>query len=249
MLKNISLILVFIGMTISLFSASNQLEASDSFNELETGNLSLYFYNALNGAPISDATVELTGIGTFKTDHNGAVNFEPQEDNYIQTVKFTADKYISSVFDVEIMVGTVFFNRYSISPVMNIDNFRVVIDWDKSPADLDAHFQKTGDYHLSYRNQRTLSDGRGQLDRDDTNGFGPETITVSRIEQNSNYEYFIEDYTNRSNDNSKALGKSKATVKVYGNGQLLNVFKVPQKMKGNVWKVFRIENGKIIQAY
>ncbi|HOD55280.1 MAG TPA: hypothetical protein PKJ08_12195 [Candidatus Cloacimonadota bacterium] len=243
MCKKMCVILAFIITVFSLFALD---KADDAFNEIETGELSIYFFNALNGEPIVNGDVLLDGIGTQKTDHHGKITFLPQEDEYIQTIVFKADKYIQSTFDVEINAGTLFFNRFSVSPVMDINYFRVVLDWDKKPNDLDAHFEKKGAYHISYRNTRTLSDGRGQLDRDDTNGYGPETITVTRVEQDGMYEFFVEDYSNRSDRNSSALSKSKACVKVYGNGQLLNVIKIPKKQKGNIWRVFKVENGKVI---
>lgn len=246
MLKKLLILFVTLTCLSLLFAQDNDFEAKDSFDELESGSPNLHFFNALNGEAISGATITLDGIGDFTTDHNGKISFEPTEDNYIQVVHFKANKFISCTFDVEIMAGTVFFNRFSASPVMNIDNFRVVIDWGKSPADLDAHFERTGEYHLSYRNLKTLSDGRGQLDRDDTNGFGPETITINRVEQSGSYQYYIQDYSNRNDKKSKVLSKSKAVVKVYGNGQLLHMFKVPVKQKGDIWRVFNIDNGKII---
>ncbi len=238
------MMILILMMAITLLSALDKAE--DAFNEIETGELSLYFFNALNGEPITDGNVELEGIGILKTDHQGKITFLPVEDEYIQTIVFEADKYIKSAFDVEINAGTLFFNRFSVSPVMDINYFRVVLDWDKKPNDLDAHFERKGAYHISYRNTRTLSDGRGQLDIDDTNGYGPETITVTRVEQDGSYEYFVEDYSNRSDRKSSALSKSKAVVKVYGNGELLNVIKIPKKQKGNIWRVFKVENGKVI---
>ncbi len=68
---------------------------------------------------------------------------------------------------------------------MKVGSIRIILDWDKSPNDLDAHLVKDGDYHISYRNKRVADDGAAQLDRDDMNGYGPETITINNVESNS----------------------------------------------------------------
>ncbi len=220
--------------------------SEDAMDEMETGQMNIYFYNALNGQPIAKAQVTFEDIGTFITDNEGKVSFEPTEDNYFQKLVFKSPDYITSEFEVEVMAGTLFFNRFSISPVMAINQFRVILDWSKKPRDLDANFRKEGSYTISYRGMKTLHDGSGRLDRDDRDGYGPETITIDKIETNAIYEYFVEDYDNRQDRESKALSKSKAHVKVYGNGRLLNTFEIPKKVRGNQWQVFRIENGQVI---
>lgn len=239
-------------LTLSLLFAGNPPKADvftqsdDAMEEMDTGQLRLYFFNAINGNPIKGATVNLEGIGDLETDFQGKVEFEPLEDEYMQKITFTNPEYITSEFEIEINAGTLFFNRFSISPVMAINQFRVVLDWSKKPKDLDANFRKSGSYTISYRGMKTLQDGSGRLDRDDRDGFGPETITVDKIATDAQYEFFVEDYDNKGESGSKALSKSKAHVSVYGNGRLLNSFFVPLNSKGTKWQVFKIEQGQII---
>lgn len=224
-----------------------QNKSDDVFEELETGNLTLRFFNAVNGKPISGGTVRIEKIGEFYTDEGGKIIFPPPEEDGFLNVSFQANGYVPTDFQIEIMAGTLFFNRVSISPMLDIKFLRVVVDWDKEPKDLDAHFIKKGanGYHLSFRNMRVLADGMGMLDIDATQGYGPETITVKEVSTNSTYEYFVHDYSNQANKNSKSLSESKATVKVYGDGKLLNIFQVPRKKEGTVWKVFEIINGAV----
>jgi 5-hydroxyisourate hydrolase-like protein (transthyretin family) len=218
----------------------------DATRELE-GQLTLHFFDALNGKPIEGAKVSIENIGEFKTDFKGEVHFESDAMDEHPTVIFEHPEYITSKFNIQITAGTIFFNRFSVSPVMKIGDIRIVLDWDKDPRDLDAHFVKEGGYHISFRNMRVASDSEAKLDRDDTDSYGPETITVNSIDQNANYEYYVHDYTNRGNENSNALSKSKATVKVYSRTQgLLYVFTVPLNLQGTKWSVFKIINGKII---
>ncbi|MBS4029347.1 MAG: hypothetical protein KGZ58_12020 [Ignavibacteriales bacterium] len=220
----------------------------DAFKEVSENKLTLRFFNAINGKGIPNANVNIEKIGDFTTDDEGAASFPVPEEDGVYNVSFRAAKYISSDFTIEIMAGTIFFNRYSISPQLDIRHLRVVVDWDEEPRDIDAHFIKTNGYHISYRDMKTTADGVGTLDRDDVDSYGPETITIKEISNNTSYEYFIHDYSNQSHYSSTKLSQSKATVKVFGEGKLLNVFQIPLNQKGTVWHVFKIEQGAIVEV-
>ncbi|MDX2128939.1 MAG: hypothetical protein SFU91_07885 [Chloroherpetonaceae bacterium] len=229
------------------FNQNAKDRMKDNFDEADKDVLTLRFNDALNGNPVKDGEVEIKGIGKYTTDFEGKVQFPiPEEDGYY-AVSFRKEGYIETDLKIEIVAGTIFFNRISVSPKMNIKQIRVVLDWDAEPRDLDAHFKKRGGYHLSYRNTRTLADGQGQLDRDDMDGYGPETITVAEASLRSVYEYYVHDYTYRTASGSTKLTKSKATVKVYGDGKLLDVIEIPREGTGTVWRVFRIEGGKVVR--
>lgn len=240
-------IIVFILLFFSFSYSQIQSKTTDVFEELESGNLTLRFYNAVNGKPISNGAVQIESIGEYLSDEDGKVVFPPPEQDGVLRVIIRADGYVPTEFPIEIMAGTLFFNRVSISPQLDIKFVRVVVDWEKEPRDLDAHFVKTGNsgYHISFRNMRVLADGSGILDLDATQGYGPETITVKEVSSKSVYEYYIHDYSNQNNKNSTGLSDSKATVKVYGDGKLLKVIQVPRKREGTVWKVFKIELGQV----
>lgn len=225
-------------------------KSADIFEEMESGALTLRIYNAVNGRPVPGASVNIQTVGEFVTDDEGKLLFPAPAEDGVLTALITADGYITSEVPVEIMAGTLFFNRISISPIMDIKRVRIVVDWDKKPLDLDAHLVKHGadGYHISYRNMRTLADKSGMLDIDAMRGYGPETITVNEISASSTYEYYIHDFSNAKNSASPAISDSKATVKVYGEGKLLKVFTVPLKKEGTVWNVFTIERGHIREA-
>ena len=240
---------IFLFITIIIVSLNAQVttKSADVFEELETGNLTLRFFNAVNGNPIVGGIVQIETVEELQTDEEGKVMFAPPEQDGILMARFFADGYIPTEFPVEIMAGTLFFNRVSISQKLDIKFVRIVVDWDKEPRDLDAHFVKTGSngYHISFRNMKVLADGSGILDIDAMQGYGPETITVKEVSTKSMYEYSIVDYTNQNNKNSTHLSDSKATVKVYGDGKLLKVIQVPRKKEGTVWNVFKIEQGQV----
>ena len=243
--------LLFLLLIFSLNSSfcqviTNKQKVDDAFAEINS-NLSLRFFNALNGNPIPNATITVGELGEFNTDYEGIALFpaENLEDGDLKII-FSHPKYITSEFNVEIMAGTIFFNRFSVSPKLPFGAIRIVIDWDRRPSDLDAHLVKQNDYHISYRNKSITEDGVAKLDRDDRDGYGPETITINKIDENSEYLYYIHDFTNQNAYGSKSLSNSKASVKIYGNEELVNVFQIPEDERGTKWDVFKIVNGQII---
>ena len=239
-------ILFFISLTTITIAQPERQSVDDAFRELETEELTLRFFNALDGSPLTEADVTIAEMGSFKTDFSGKSTFPIPPDGYYQ-VTFSKHGFITSTFKVEIVSGTLFFNRFSISPEMPLGTLRVVLDWGEEPNDLDAHFVKKNGYHISYRRKLVSQDGIAHLDRDDTNGFGPETITAKRIDTDGEYNYFIHDYTHKKKKFSKALSRSKASVKVYGEeNRLLEVFQIPRDRTGTHWHVFSIGNNKVI---
>jgi len=253
----ILLTLLFVSTLLAQIDRSKIANKSiDAQTEL-SGKLTLHFTDALNGKPIEGADVTitdaLTGLSTsagqYKTDHQGRALFESNEMDARLTITFKHPDYIESKFEIQVSAGTIFFNRFSVSPAMRVGKIRIILDWDKTPNDLDAHLVKEGSngYHISYRNKRTADDGAAQLDRDDMNGYGPETITVNAIDQNAIYKYYIHDYTNRGDSEDRELANSKATIKVYDRVLgLVKVISVPTNLIGNKWEVLTIENGKLI---
>ncbi len=220
-------------------------DPQDVFNELENEELTLRFFNALDGKPIPGAHIVIQSIGEYSSDAEGRVIFPIPEDGQYN-IEFVKTGFISSVFKIEVLAGTIFFNRFSVSPVMPLGSIRIALDWGQKPHDLDAHLIKEGDYHISYRNKKVSEDGTARLDRDDMDGFGPETITVNDVDSEAVYYYFIHDYSDKSNQNRRELSKSKACVKIFGNGCLMEVLQIPQGKTGIYWNVFKIVNGEVV---
>lgn len=212
------------------------------------GKHTLRFFNAIIGTPIKNASVKIEHIGEFTTDAGGKIRFDKAGvDNGFYNVTFMAENYVTAKFKFEIMVGTIFFNWYAISPSLAAGEFRVSVIWDQKPEDLDAHFVKHGQYHISYQDMKVAKDRTARLDRDDRDGIGPETITANFIDPNATYSYYIHDFTNRKKSKKQFLAGSKARVAVFGgNNELLSLFEIPKAQKGVYWHVFDMKNGQII---
>ena len=223
-------------------------DKDDTFEETSTNQLTLRFYNALTGIPIPNANVDLKEKGTFVTDTDGKIRFPAPEEDEVYPFTFTARGYVTSDLTFEVMAGSIFQKRFSISPALDIRFLRVVLDWGAEPLDLDAHFVKEGSYHISYRDMKSLADGSAALDRDARNGYGPETITVKEVSKNASYQFYVHDFSHQRATDSRALAKAHAVVKVFGEGRVLKVFQIREGGTGTVWDVFRITNGQIVET-
>jgi len=210
------------------------------------GLIPLRFLNALDGKPVEGAAVSVAGIGNFITDREGIITFPEQEDGFY-TLEFSRQGYIASRIEFEVKLNNVFSNRFSVSPLMRGDYMRIVLDWGQRPADLDLHLEKEGGYHISYWDMHNAADGSVTLDRDDRDGFGPETITIMETDLRSVYRVYVHDYTNGNSASSTELSRSGAAIRVYGRNGLLRSFYAPENRRGTMWEVFRIVNGEIVQ--
>lgn len=134
---------------------------------------------------------------------------------------------------------------YALSPVMeDLDGMRIVLSWGKSPSDLDSHLSYPNNHICYYHKEGT----NANLDVDDTDSFGPETITIEKRAQNQKYIYAVHDYSDKNRvDNDNLSNISNAKVYVYIGNTLIKSYDVPKRKKGTVWVVFMIdESGNII---
>jgi len=252
MKKNFKKISVVI-LIIILFIASKPLSAQfdnmkdameDEMNLEEDGISTLRFMDALTGLAVDEATITIDGIGDFTTDGLGRIHFETPTNDAMYTFKFSKKGYITANYRFELVVGTVFYNRFTVSPLMDLGSVRIVLEWDHRPEDLDLHLQKTGSYHISYRDLAASNDGFARLDRDAQKGYGPETITIQNVDDHAEYQCYVHDFSNKNNPKSKALSKAKARVYVFSEGKLLHIYEIDAVQKGNNWHVFRLVNGQ-----
>lgn len=126
---------------------------------------------------------------------------------------------------------------YALSPVMkNLDGLRVVLTWGKKPDDVDSHIVYPGNHVYFAAKQGTDAN----LDVDDTDSYGPETVTLEKKHQGETYLYAVHDYTDSDKPNTPNLSNSQAKVYVYIGQSLVRSYQVPTGKTGNLWTVFRI---------
>jgi hypothetical protein len=225
--------------------AAYQARIQFTILELEMdGLLALWFTDADTGQPIADASVAIEKKGRIETNNDGLAIFPVIEDGEHRFI-IQKEGYITFQGSFNVFAGTIFFNKYSIPKFLSISNIKIVLDWDAAPRDLDAHLVKEGSYHISYRDADKSEDGAAWLDRDDMDGFGPETITVTQLDNNASYQYFVFNYSNRLNENSSHLSASKAVVRVFVDNKFQSIYQIKPGKQGKKWNVFNIVNGKI----
>jgi len=165
------------------------------------------------------------------------------------TIVCSKDGYVNAINNIQLLSSqnnATITQDFTIAPFSQ--NTRIVLSWGASPSDLDSHLVKTDEngtryWHIYYNNESETG-VEANLDTDDTDSYGPETTTLSSMDSNGTYKYYVHDFTNRFSTDSNALSNSGAKVTVYmGNTQ--NVFYVPS-YAGTVWKVFEIKNGVIV---
>lgn len=131
---------------------------------------------------------------------------------------------------------------YAISPAMtSLDGMRVVLSWGEKPFDLDSHLIFPGG-HIYFDSKEGTD---ANLDVDDTDSYGSETVTISKKHFGESYIYAVQDYSNKGLLNSNYLSASKAKVFVYVGSSLVRSYSVPAGKRGNIWTVFKLNpNGE-----
>jgi uncharacterized protein YfaP (DUF2135 family) len=127
---------------------------------------------------------------------------------------------------------------YAMSPEMqNLDGLRVVLNWGRSPNDLDSHMVFPSN-HIYFEKKKGQ---RANLDVDDTDSYGPETITVDEKVDGQRYVYAVHNYSQKSKSHSTSLGQSRAQVMVYIGKTLIKTYRVDPSKDGTLWVVFGID--------
>lgn len=180
-----------------------------------------------------------TVIEEIYSKSDGSYVFGGEEGGY--TIEVSAKGYITEYMDVEIIKDQVKTGMNAVlSPEVGEGEIRIVLTWGSNPRDLDSYAVGTSStgrsFSISYSN-KSVTDV-GNLDVDDVNGYGPETITIT--DTGASFEYSVVDYLREG-----MMGGSEATVKVYLPGKTSAMeFKVPAG-EGLTWTVFKYEKGEI----
>ena len=241
------------GLTCRVFSldaATGEIEKDIKFYP-QTSIIVGKIFDAVTGKNLSDVEVtitEYTGESRqFRTDESGIFLFDVEIG--IHELAFSKAGYIGSTISTR-MGADETPREFICAMSPEIRQYRIVLTWESKPADLDAHLSgphpRGGSFHIWYRN-RFLIDGTDFLDRDDLNGYGPETITIYKPAQGE-YQYSVHDYSNKLQKKSKQLSRSNALVQVFGENRMLGSFPVPVNQTGNCWRVFRITADQKIEA-
>lgn len=225
---------------LKMYDALNY--ASDGSGMERLSNAAVYIRDGVNhreGGVVAQGTA----------DANGVMNLSLTPGMY--TAQITKQGYDDTYYNFAAKEGMEAV-QINASPRLAEGEVRVVLSWGYTPRDLDSHLftpydNSFGDntYHIWYGNKQDAVGNN--LDVDDTDSYGPETMTIPVL-KNGLYKYYIADYTNCSagNQNSYDLSNSGAVVNVYTSNGLTAAFTVPSNRPGVIWEVFEIRNGAIV---
>ena len=209
--------------------------SSLAFKELD-GSMVFSFKDAVSCAPVSGASVKINNR-TFATDSMGYINIP---NTFFETVmegtlSMTAEKsdYCTLKQNIKVMVGTVKDKRFLMSKRLPIGKARFSLKWGNKPRDLDLHLVGK-DFHISYRNMK-IAGQKAKLDRDDVDGYGPETITLNKIISANTYDVYVHNYSGKSSINDQAQ------VYVFKDNQMDRLITLPQTSKRYV-KILEIKD-------
>ena len=172
----------------------------------------------------------------ISTDSLGVYSLDLASGNY--TIEATKDDYIKSYYNVLLLGGKKISDQnFTISPILigSTGQLRVVLTWEKDPRDLDSHLLTPNNDHVFWKRKAVSG---VNLDVDDENSYGPETITITDP-QSGSYNYYVKQYAGSSD-----LTHSRAKVELFDTSGLIKTFNVPGDSGGNgkkFWKVFSFD--------
>ena len=195
--------------------------------------------SATTGTPISGATVTLDDGSTATTGADGRFQILDVPTGQ-RTVSARAPFHAETQTNVTVQPRTTTTVDLPLSANLAEGELRIVVTWAANPRDLDSHLwlPASQPYHVYYGDDGRL-DGcpYAQLDIDDTNGFGPETITVSQAVPGT-YRYVVHNFSG-----SPGFPEAGAIVRLFDDSGLVQEFTPPSTGTASqrVWHVFDID--------
>jgi len=149
----------------------------------------------------------------------------------------------------------------ALSKVLPPGGWRTTVSWQKDPGDVDSHayFGKNFNTHVYWpsRARTATASGTGGikvvLDRDDVNGFGPETTTFLNLgncygANNCLIKFQIKRYSGRG-----ILGQGKPIVRVFRGDSMEAEYhvesEIPTNIGRNLWTAFTLYAGPEQKLY
>lgn len=231
-------------------------------NNSKRGGFSGRIVDSLTGEPLNNVRIKLREgwnhpdqgniIDVLYTNENGEFKYELKKflginiglkpGEYTLTAEkdgYTKTSYcISVVADVE-KSG----QNFSMSPILEEEQYRIVLSWGVKPLDLDSHLiaplPNGESFHLYYpyaeSNGSHSYSSYFTLDLDDVTSYGPETTTIKQC-VDGKYYFYVNNFSGES-----PMISSSAKVEVYY-GNDVRTFNIPlDQGDGKYWNVFVLD--------
>ena len=199
--------------------------------------------NAVDRSPVANVLVTMSGqTGTTNDDGNYTIL---NVGNGNHDADGTSDGFcpFSAPFNIpDDYEGEFFTYNFSMSPVLEAGQIRMVLNWGATPPDLDSHLLtpdiEGSTHHVYYGDIGSYTAvPYAKLDTDDVDGYGPETITISQLFPGT-YTYYIRNFTG----GSEGLKNSGAVAQIYS-GESCNatIIEVLTDSDGVYWHICNID--------
>ncbi|MBI0275158.1 Ig-like domain-containing protein [Hafnia alvei] len=199
--------------------------------------------NAVNGTIIPNVKIDFSlsennanAEYSVTSDTDGKYKISIPQGIY--QAKASATGFITLDSTLDIQTVTDLQHDFVLSPDLDGKAARIVLTWNKTPGDLDAILWVPSVDNPSklievYYNAKSPNGADAKLDKDDQNGYGPETITIDSMHSGV-YCYVV---------NNTFEGNSGAKVKLYLSDGTSQEFDVQDSTmaKWDNWTVFKID--------
>lgn len=214
--------LYFADLTVTITSPASGTETAENQVKVTA--------TVTNNEP--DLTIEKAGFSV-----NGAIQQAPLSSNAFETtaVLKTGDNTI--IAGVQTTDGQIFPSTPITVKSNALNNtYHARISWDKNDTDVDLHFYWSGGSECYYSNKTPIWGGAAtspRLDVDDTNGYGPENITIGALPGPGTYRVWVYYFS----DHGK--GGTTVNASIYKDG--VSIYSGSQYMTDHgSWTLFEI---------
>jgi hypothetical protein len=182
-----------------------------------------------------------TPLVTITSETNGTFLISDVEPG-TYTLIAEKDGYTDAPIMVNSVGGETKSYEHSMSPVVAQGEIRIILSWGETPLDLDSHLYtpeiEGTAYHVNWTDMGSLTAAPYvNLDRDDVESYGPETITIKQSFEDV-YSYKVHNYSG-----TPSMTRSGAVVKVFDETGLLVTVNIPAVLPGDGlwWDVLRYD--------
>ena len=221
----------------------------------ETGKAGGTISDAQTGGPVSSVAIKVrkdwgnkTGevVGNYTSNSSGEYRIEDLPlGNY--TIECIKENYVTGYLNIFVTQSGNYQQNVVLNP-KSVENdnseLRVVLTWGENPSDIDSHLvglsPTNQKFHVFYAEPEYYENGEliCDLDVDDTTSYGPETITLYKVNPDQTYSFYLHDYSNKYKENSTALSNSSATLTIYVKGVYKKTIYISTNKVGTQWHAF-----------
>lgn len=196
----------------------------------------------LDNQPVANARVYVEGTGYRQiantgADGNATLTVRPGDTIRVYAQKGTLKSTV--ITETAPGAGQSLFNQIDlVEPLVT-----AMLTWSETPDDLDSHLTGPGALHVYYpsasRGSLTVFP-YAKLDTDDVDGFGPEIVTITRMQEGT-YRFSVHNYSGQTDG---PIQGSRAVVNlVVPRSGVIRRYDVPtaNPSNGNLWTVFELD--------